>query len=182
MSNGNTTPPPAVEGSLAEQLGLWAYDLESPLVGRSSTVDDQTRMRVLVARARSIIAGMREVALDLRQEEGKAATAPTPLPKHRERNHGLDYDWGRLPVTVAAGGGASGDTIRMIYKGLLGLNADIEWVEDGHTVRHVVRVAAFEQLDSLEPVLIGEMLTDQGDSLCSRVVLRFSAIRSVEVS
>jgi hypothetical protein len=39
----------------------------------------------------------------------------------------LDHDWGRLPVTVAAGCGADLDTINMVYAGLIDLTADVTW-------------------------------------------------------
>lgn len=100
-----------------------------------------------------------------------------------DRDPQLDRAWGRLPVTVAAGGGACGDTIRMVYEGLCGLSALIEWREGDRVVRHPVLIETFVQLDDLRPVLVGEMLYDVNyEPTGTKVFLRFSAIRSVEVS
>lgn len=99
-----------------------------------------------------------------------------------DRDPQLDRSWGRLPVTVAAGGGACGDTIRMVYEGLCGLSALIEWSEGDRVVRHPVLVETFGQLDDLSPVLIGEMLHEDYEPTGTKVFLRFSAIHSVEVS
>ncbi len=114
----------------------------------------------------------------------KSEVSPPAIPVVGiDREPGLDRSWGRLPVTVASGGGACGDTIRMVYEGLCGLSALIEWSEGDRVVRHPVLIETFVQLDDLSPVLVGEMLYDVNyEPTGTKVFLRFSAIRSVEVS
>ena len=115
--------------------------------------------------------------------EGKDRGEETPAPAVGiDREPGLDRSWGRLPVTVASGGGACGETIRMVYEGLCGLTALIEWSEGDRVVRHPVLIETFVQLDDLSPVLVGEMLHEDYEPTGTKVFLRFSAIRSVEVS
>ena len=71
----------------------------------------------------------------------------------------------------------------MVYEGLCGLSALIEWSEGDRVVRHPVLIETFVQLDDLSPVLVGEMLYDVNyEPTGTKVFLRFSAIRSVEVS
>ena len=121
---------------------------------------------------------------NLRDKLSKLRAAPPAIPVVGvDLDPQLDRSWGRLPVTVASGGGACGDTIRMVYEGLCGLSALIEWSEGDRVVRHPVLIETFVQLDDLSPVLVGEMLYDVNyEPTGTKVFLRFSAIRSVEVS
>ena len=170
--NKSEVPPPAVDGSIAEQLETWASDLSS--IGAFGSL------------VPNVIAGMREVAKDLRRREtGGECVVDAPAPHHivgTPRDPQLDRAWGRLPVTVAAGGGACGETIRTVYEGVCGLTALIEWSEGDRVVRHPVLIETFVQLDDLSPVLVGEMLHEDYEPTGTKVFLRFSAIRSVEVS
>lgn len=105
---------------------------------------------------------------------------------YMQRDSNNDYDFGRLNLAVYAGNGACGDTVRMVFRGLIDLNSEVEWVEDsgdGESIKHreLVRVQSITQLDDLSPALVCEMLHSNGDSRHETRVLRFSSIITIEV-
>lgn len=112
-------PPPAVEGSIAETIECW--------------VDRLTKMRAgMRSDVKSLMGDMDEVAKDLRRRErqrgpGCVDAGPTQPPPAGDPK--LDYGWGALPVSVAAGRGADPHTARMVYAGMIGLVWTVEWTE-----------------------------------------------------
>jgi hypothetical protein len=105
---------------------------------------------------------------------------------YMKRDSSNDYGWGRLNLAVYAGSGACGDTVRMVFAGLIDINSEVEWVEDsgdGEPIKHRELVCAKEivQLDDLSPALVCEMLYSNGESRHETRVLRFSSIITIEV-
>ena len=147
--NKSEVPPPAVDGSIAEPARDVGFSDLSSIGAFGSLVPD-------------VIAGMRrgrQGPASARNGRRVRGRRPRPAPHRRAPRATLSSDraWGRLPVTVAAGGGACGETIRMVYEGLCGLTALIEWSEGDRVVRTTpMLIETFVQLDDLYyPVLVG---------------------------
>lgn len=121
-------------------------------------------------------------AWDLLTGEAPPAQAPIGL----QRDPKNDYDFARLNLAVYAGGGACGDTVRLIFGGLIDCTAEVEWVEDtgdGESLsyRALVVVRQIVQLDDLSPALVCARLHSNGNPRHETRVLRFSSIINVEV-
>jgi hypothetical protein len=61
--------------------------------------------------------------------EGVEKDEPSAVKPPTNNDPELDYGWGALPVSVAAGRGADPYTARMVYAGMLGLTWTVEWTE-----------------------------------------------------
>ena len=99
----------------------------------------------------------------------------------------MTTDTHSLPLAVRFGEGASIDTLNLLFRGLLELDATICWltgVKDGTAVykEAFVSVRSIEMLDSGEPVLLVDFLDDTGDRTGDSVALRFSVIKEIEVA
>lgn len=119
-----------------------------------------------------------------KKEDEPPAAEPPPIGLQRDPKN--DYDFARLNLAVYAGDGACGDTVRLLFKGLLDCNAEVEWVEDigdGEPINHreLVEVKEIVQLDDLSPALVCEMLYSNGNKQHVTRVLRFSSIVNIEV-
>ena len=99
----------------------------------------------------------------------------------------LGIDTHSLPLAVRFGEGASLDTVRLLFCGLMELDATVRWltgVKDNLAVYReaFVSVRSIELLDSGEPVLLADFLDDTGDRTGDSVALRFSVITKIEVT